>query len=397
MIGVLVKEVVIVAAKRSPIGNFGGSLKDVCALDLGVQVLKATLKSIDLQPQEIDEVILGQVLQAGNGQNIARQIALKSELSQSTLAYTVNKVCGSSLKAVELAYQSILLGNNDIVVAGGVENMSQAPYLMKKARFGYKMGNSELIDSMILDGLWCSINDYHMGQTAENLCKRYSITREEQDKFALSSQQKALKARDSGRFKDEIVPIEIFDKKGTKFFENDEFIKENTSLESLSSLKSAFVKDGSVTAGNSSGINDGACMLVLCSSEKAKSLGLRPLASVEGFGTVGVDPSVMGVGPVGASKKVLKKIGLVFDQIDLIEANEAFGAQCIAVDRELKLDSNKLNVNGGAIALGHPIGASGARVLITLIYEMLKRKSTYGLATLCIGGGQGIASVVKSA
>lgn len=390
------KKVVIVAAKRSPIGNFGGSLRDVCALDLGTQVLQATLQSINLEPQEVDEVILGQVLQAGNGQNIARQIVLKSKLNQSVPAYTINKVCGSGLKAVELAYQSILLGDNDVVIAGGVENMSQAPYLMKKARFGYKMGNSELIDSMILDGLWCSINDYHMGQTAENLCKCYGISREEQDEFALSSQQKALKARDSKRFKEEIVPIEICEKKGSKFFENDEFIKEGSSLESLGRLKSAFVKDGSVTAGNSSGINDGACMLVLCSEEKANKLGLKPLVSIEGFGTAGVDPSIMGIGPVEASKKVLKKTGLDLDQIDLIEANEAFASQSIAVNKELKFNPNKLNVNGGAIALGHPIGASGARILVTLIHEMLKRQSAYGLATLCIGGGQGIASVIKS-
>lgn len=390
------KKVVIVAAKRSPIGNFGGSLRDVCALDLGTQVLQATLQSINLDPQEVDEVILGQVLQAGNGQNIARQIVLKSKLNQSVPAYTINKVCGSGLKAVELAYQSILLGDNDVVIAGGVENMSQAPYLMKKARFGYKMGNSELIDSMILDGLWCSINDYHMGQTAENLCKCYGISREEQDEFALSSQQKALKARDSKRFKEEIVPIEICEKKSSKFFENDEFIKEGSSLESLGKLKSAFVKDGSVTAGNSSGINDGACMLVLCSEEKANKLGLKPLVSIEGFGTAGVDPSIMGIGPVEASKKVLKKTGLDLDQIDLIEANEAFASQSIAVNKELKFNPNKLNVNGGAIALGHPIGASGARILVTLIHEMLKRQSAYGLATLCIGGGQGIASVIKS-
>lgn len=390
------KKVVIVAAKRSPIGNFGGSLRDVCTLDLGTQVLQATLKSINLAPQEVNEVILGHVLQAGNGQNIARQIALKSKLNQSVPAYAINKVCGSGLKALELAYQSILLGDNDVVIAGGVENMSQAPYLMKKARFGYKMGNSELIDSLILDGLWCSINDYHMGQTAENLCKCYGISREEQDEFALSSQQKALKARDSKRFKEEIVPIEIYEKKGNKLFENDEFIKEGSSLESLGKLKSAFVKDGSVTAGNSSGINDGACMLVLCSEEKANKLGLKPLVSIEGFGTAGVDPSIMGIGPVEASKKVLKKTGLDLDQIDLIEANEAFASQSIAVNKELKFNPDKLNVNGGAIALGHPIGASGARILVTLIHEMLKRQSTYGLATLCIGGGQGIASIIKS-
>lgn len=390
------KEIVIVAAKRSAIGSFGGSLKDISATDLATQVLKATLKDINLAAQEIDEVILGQVLQAGSGQNTARQVAIKAGLNQSVSAFTINKVCGSGLKSVALAYQSILIGDNDLVVAGGVENMSQSPYLLKKARFGYKMGNSELIDSMISDGLWCAINDYHMGQTAENLCKCYDITRQEQDEFALKSQQKALKASQSGRFKDEIIPIEIPDKKGVKIFENDEFIRKDASIESLEKLKPAFAKDGSVTAGNSSGINDGAAIVILCSKEKAQKLGLKPLVSIQGFATAGVDPSIMGIGPVEASKKVLHKTGLNLDQIDLIEANEAFGAQSLAVAKDLNFNPDKLNVNGGAIALGHPIGASGARILVTLIHEMLKRKSVYGLATLCIGGGQGIASIVKS-
>ncbi|PAF49938.1 acetyl-CoA acetyltransferase [Helicobacter sp. 12S02232-10] len=390
------KEIVIVAAKRSAIGSFGGSLKDISATDLATQVLKATLKDINLAAQEIDEVILGQVLQAGSGQNTARQVAIKAGLNQSVSAFTINKVCGSGLKSVALAYQSILIGDNDLVVAGGVENMSQSPYLLKKARFGYKMGNSELIDSMISDGLWCAINDYHMGQTAENLCKCYDITRQEQDEFALKSQQKALKASQSGRFKDEIIPIEIPDKKGVKIFENDEFIRKDASIESLEKLKPAFAKDGSVTAGNSSGINDGAAIVILCSKEKAQKLGLKPLVSIQGFATAGVDPSIMGIGPIEASKKVLHKTGLNLDQIDLIEANEAFGAQSLAVAKDLNFNPDKLNVNGGAIALGHPIGASGARILVTLIHEMLKRKSVYGLATLCIGGGQGIASIVKS-
>ncbi|PAF52774.1 acetyl-CoA C-acetyltransferase [Helicobacter sp. 13S00477-4] len=390
------KEVVIVAAKRSAIGNFGGSLKDISPVNLASQVLKATFEGIQLSPKEINEVILGQVLQAGNGQNTARQVVIKSGLHQNTPAYTVNKVCGSGLKAVALAYQSILSGENDLVVAGGVENMSQTPYLLKKARFGYKMGNAEMIDSMIIDGLWCAMNDYHMGQTAENLCKLYQITRQEQDNFALNSQQKAFKAQQSGRFKDEIIPIEIPDKKGIKIFDNDEFIRADSSLESLSKLKPAFNKDGSVTAGNSSGINDGAAIVILCSKQKAQDLGLKPLVSIEGFGTAGVDPSIMGIGPVEATKKVLQKTKLNLEQIDLIEANEAFSAQSLAIDKELHFNPEKLNVNGGAIALGHPIGASGARILVTLIHEMLKRKSTYGLATLCIGGGQGIASIIKS-
>lgn len=390
------KEVVIVEAKRSAIGSFGGSLKDISAIEIATQVLKKTLESISLNPNHVDEVILGQVIQAGLGQNPARNVLIKSGIKDTSGAYTINKVCGSGLKSIQLAYQSIVMGDNDIVVAGGMENMSQAPYLLKKARFGYKMGNSELIDSMIIDGLWCAMCDYHMGQTAENLSKQYNISRKEQDEFALKSQQKATKALLNGVFKEEIIPIEIPSKKGINIFDTDEFIKTDSSMQTLEKLKPAFLKDGTVSAGNSSGINDGAAILVLMSEQKAQSLNLKPLVSIEGFGVAGSDPSIMGIGPVEAVRKVLKKTNLKLEDMDLIEANEAFAAQSIAVDRELHFNHDKLNVNGGAIALGHPIGASGARITTTLIHQMKRQKSKYGLATLCIGGGQGIAVILKN-
>lgn len=390
------RKVVIVSAKRSAIGSFGGALKDVSAVKLGVDVLKNSIQSLGIEPDCIDEVILGNVLSAGLGQNVARQILLNSGIKESSTAFTVNHVCGSGLKSVQLGFNSIALGDSDVVVVGGVENMSMAPYLLPKARYGYKMGDGKIVDSMIQDGLTCATNNYHMGITAENLCDKYAISREEQDKFSALSQQKAIQAIKQGKFKDEIVPIKIPTRKGEIVFDTDEFPRDGVTKESLAKIRPAFKKDGSVSAGSSSGINDGAAILILMSEEKAKELGLKPLVSIEGFGVSGVDPSIMGIGPIKAVQGVLKKTNLNLDDIDVIEANEAFAAQSIAVDRELHFDKTKLNINGGAIALGHPIGASGARILVTLIHEMQKQKSNLGLATLCIGGGQGIATIVKN-
>lgn len=390
------RKVVIVSAKRSAIGSFGGALKDVSAVKLGVDVLKSSIQSLGIEPDCIDEVILGNVLSAGLGQNVARQILLNSGIKESSTAFTVNHVCGSGLKSVQLGFNSIALGDSDVVVVGGVENMSMAPYLLPKARYGYKMGDGKIVDSMIQDGLTCATNNYHMGITAENLCDKYAISREEQDEFSALSQQKAIQAIKQGKFKDEIVPIKIPTRKGEIVFDTDEFPRDGVTKESLAKIRPAFKKDGSVSAGSSSGINDGAAILILMSEEKAKELGLKPLVSIEGFGVSGVDPSIMGIGPIKAVQGVLKKTNLNLDDIDVIEANEAFAAQSIAVDRELHFDKTKLNINGGAIALGHPIGASGARILVTLIHEMQKQKSNLGLATLCIGGGQGIATIVKN-
>lgn len=390
------KRVVIVSAKRTAIGAFGGSLKSESATKLGTLVVKESIKDLGIEPDIIDEVILGNVLQAGLGQNISRQILINSGIKDSSTAFSINFVCGSGLKSVQLAYNSILLGDNDVVIAGGVENMSMSPYLLNRARFGYKMGDGQLVDSMVNDGLTCATNEYHMGITAENLAQKYSISRDEQDEFSAKSQQKAQKAIKEGRFTDEIIPINLPTRKGEIIFDTDEFPRFNTTKESLGKLKPAFKKDGTVTAGNSSGINDGAAILILMSEDKARELNLTPLVSIEGFGTSGVDPSIMGIAPVYAVRNLLKKTDLKLGDMDLIEANEAFAAQSIAVDRELNFSKDILNVNGGAIALGHPIGASGARILVTLIHEMIKRKSIYGLATLCIGGGQGIASIVKS-
>ncbi len=389
-------EVVIVSAVRTAIGTFNGSLKGVSAPDLGAIVIKEALNKAGVNPDQVDEVIMGNVLQAGLGQNPARQASIKAGLPETVPAMTINKVCGSGLKTVHLATQAILAGDADIVVAGGMENMSMAPYLLKGARDGYKMGDQKVVDSMISDGLWCAFNDYHMGVTAENLCDRYGLTREEQDEFAAWSQQKAVSAIEEGRFDDEIVPVEIPQRKGEAVvFRQDEFPRKGSTTEGLSKLRPAFKKEGTVTAGNASGINDGAAAVVVMSKKKADELGIRPLVVIKGNANAGVDPSVMGIGPVSAVKKVMEKTGMSLEDMGLVEANEAFAAQSLAVDKELHFDKERLNVNGGAIALGHPIGASGTRILVTLIHEMKKRNVTHGLATLCIGGGQGVATIVE--
>lgn len=390
------EKVVIVSAFRTAIGSFGGTLKDIPAHEMGAKLIEATVKQLNLNENEVDEVILGNVLQAGQGQNPARIAAINGGLNQSTSAMTINKVCGSGLKAIELAYQSILLGDNDIVIAGGMENMSLSPHVLEGTRFGFKMGDQKLKDTMIYDGLTDYFNQFHMGITAENLADKYSISREAQDEFALASQEKANKAIESDRFKDEIIPIEIPSRKGDPtLFDTDEFPRKGLKIESLSKLRPAFKKEGSVTAGTSSGINDGAALLCLMTESKAKEKGLEVLATIEGFGKSGVDPVIMGIGPVKAVKEALKKTNLSLDEIDLIESNEAFAAQSLAVGKDLNYDYDKVNVNGGAIALGHPIGASGARILVTLLHEMKKRDSKKGLATLCIGGGQGISIIVS--
>ncbi|WP_066293981.1 acetyl-CoA C-acetyltransferase [Bacillus sp. FJAT-29937] len=389
-------EVVIVSAVRTAIGSFNGSLKDVSAPELGAIAIKGALEKAGIKPEQVDEVILGNVLQAGLGQNPARQAALKAGLPESVSAMTINKVCGSGLKAVHLATQAILAGDADIVIAGGIENMSQAPYILKNARNGFKMGNQQLLDTMVSDGLTCAFNNYHMGITAENLCDQYELSREEQDEFAAASQLKAVTAIEEGKFKDEIVPVEIPQRKGDPIvFDTDEYPKKGTTAEKLAGLRPAFKKDGSVTAGNASGINDGAAVLIVMSREKADELGIKPLVAIKGNASAGVDPSIMGIGPVKAVKKALEKASVSMEELDLIEANEAFAAQSLAVGRELQFNKEILNVNGGAIALGHPIGASGARILVTLIHEMKKRQAKKGLATLCIGGGQGVATVVE--
>ncbi len=391
----MTREVVIVSAVRTAIGAFQGSLKDVPATTLGSTVIKAAIDKVGIDPSVIDEVIMGNVLQAGLGQNPARQAAIQAGLPETIPSMTINKVCGSGLKTVHLAAQAIIAGDADVIVAGGFENMSQAPYILPKAREGFRMGNQQVVDTMIHDGLWCAFNDYHMGITAENLCDQYNITREEQDEFAARSQARAAAAKESGRFADEIVPVVIPQRKGEPVvFDQDEFIR-GTAVDKLAGLRPAFKKDGSVTAGNASGINDGAAAVIVMSKERADELGLTPLATVVANANAGVDPAIMGIGPVRAVKKALQKANVSLDQIDLIEANEAFAAQSLAVDRELQFDQEKLNVNGGAIALGHPIGASGARILVTLLYEMQKRDVSLGLATLCIGGGQGVATIVK--
>ncbi|WP_457558796.1 acetyl-CoA C-acetyltransferase [Candidatus Harpocratesius sp.] len=390
------KEVVIVSAVRTPVGSFGGSLKNISAVKLGKIVIKNAMDRVSLNPELVDEVFMGCVLQAGYGQGVARQASIKAGIPVETPATTINMICGSGLKSVALAYQSIVSGYNDIVIAGGTENMSMAPYVLKNARWGYRMGNGELYDTMVKDGLWDVFNDYHMGITAENIAKKWQITREEQDQFALTSQLRAAKARDEGKFKDEIVPVEIPQrKKDPIMFDTDEFIRDGTTIEKLAKLRPAFMKDGTVTAGNASGINDGAAALVVMSREKADELGLKPLFRIIAHATAGVDPSIMGTGPIPATRKVLKNAGLSLDQIDLVEANEAFASQSLCVIKELGLNPEITNVNGGAIAIGHPIGASGARILVTLLYEMMKRESKLGLATLCVGGGMGEAMIVE--
>ncbi|WP_286229064.1 acetyl-CoA C-acetyltransferase [Neobacillus mesonae] len=389
-------EVIIVSAVRTALGSFNGSLKNILAPELGAVVIKGALERTGVKPEQVDEVIMGNVLQAGLGQNPARQAAMEAGIPESVSSMTINKVCGSGLKAVHLAVQAILAGDADIVVAGGMENMSQAPYILKNAREGFKMGNQTLIDTLVSDGLTCVFNDYHMGITAENLAAKYAITREEQDQFAAWSQEKAVNAIEAGRFIEEIVPVVIPQRKGEPIvFAVDEYPKKGTTAEKLAGLRPAFKKDGTVTAGNASGINDGAAAVVVMSRKKADELGLKPLASIKANASAGVDPSIMGIGPVPAVKKALEKAAVSIDDLELIEANEAFAAQSLAVDRELHFNKEILNVNGGAIALGHPIGASGARILVTLIHEMNRRNARLGLAALCIGGGQGVATVVE--
>ncbi|MFC4800679.1 acetyl-CoA C-acetyltransferase [Neobacillus sp. GCM10023253] len=391
-------EVVIVSAVRTALGSFNGGLKSVSAPELGGVVIKEALQKAGVKPEQVDEVIMGNVLQAGLGQNPARQAAFKAGIPETVSSMTINKVCGSGLKAVHLAAQAILAGDAEIVVAGGMENMSQAPSILKNAREGFKMGDQKLVDTMTSDGLTCVFNDYHMGITAENLAEKYSITREEQDEFSAWSQEKAVKAIEEGRFKEEIVPVVIPQRKGEPVvFAVDEYPKKGTTVEKLAGLRPAFKKDGTVTAGNASGINDGAAALVVMSRKKADELGLKPLVTIKANASAGVDPSIMGIGPVPAVKKALEKAAVSLEQLELIEANEAFAAQSLAVDRELHFNKEILNVNGGAIALGHPIGASGARILVTLIHEMKRRDAKLGLATLCIGGGQGVATVVEMA
>jgi acetyl-CoA C-acetyltransferase len=389
------REVVIVSAVRTALGSFGGGLKDVSAVDLGATVIKEAVKRANIDVNMIDEVIMGNVLQAGLGQNTSRQASVKAGLPLEVPSFTINKVCGSGLRAVSLAYQMILSGDTDVVVAGGMESMSQAPYVMNKARWGQRMGNGTMVDEMITDGLWDAFNDYHMGITAENIAEQWNLTREMQDEFAANSQIKTEKAIKSGRFKDEIVPVVIPQRKGEPvIFEQDEFPRFGTTFESLSKLRPAFKKDGTVTAGNSSGVNDGAAAFVVMSAEKAEQLGIKPLVKIASFGSKGLDPSIMGYGPVASSRVALERAGMNIEDIDLIEANEAFAAQSLAVAKDLNFDMDKVNVNGGAISLGHPIGSSGARILVTLIHEMIKRDSKSGLATLCIGGGLGTALVV---
>jgi acetyl-CoA C-acetyltransferase len=392
---VKMEEVAIVGAARTPIGSFGGSLADVPVPQLGATVIAAALERAGLSPHQVDEVIMGNVLSAGVGMNPARQAAMSAGLPETVPATTVNKVCGSGLKAVALAAQAITLGDAEVVVAGGMESMSRAPYLLPKARFGYRMGHGEVLDHMIKDGLWCALEDCHMGNTAENVARDYEISREDQDRFAYESHMKAARAWQEGRFAEEVVAVEVQGRQGTMRVDRDEHIRPDTSMEKLARLRPAFANGGTVTAGNASGINDGAAAVVLASKRKVRELGLEPLAWVKAYASAGVPPRIMGMGPVPAVRKVLERAGLSLGDIDLIEANEAFAAQSLAVGRELGWDWERVNVNGGAIALGHPIGASGARILVTLLYEMRRRQARRGLATLCIGGGQGIAMVVE--
>lgn len=391
------KEVVIVSAVRTPIGAFGGAFKDVSAVELGKVAVEGALKKINLEAEKVDELIFGNVLSAGLGQNVARQVAIGAGLPDYVPSFTVNKVCGSGLKTVALAAQSIACGNSEIVIAGGTENMSLSSYVMPGARWGYRMGDQKVIDTMVYDGLTDVFNQYHMGITAENIVEKYGFTREQQDELATASQNKAEKAITEGKFKDEIVEVTIPQRKGDPVVvDTDEYPRFGATLEGLGKLRPAFKRDGgTVTAGNASGINDGAAALVLMSKEKAEELGLEPLATIKSYASAGVDPKIMGTGPIPSSKKALEKAGITVKDLDLVEANEAFASQALSVCHDLELDMEKVNVNGGAIALGHPIGASGARILVTLLHEMKKRDSKFGLATLCIGGGQGISMVVE--
>lgn len=390
------KEVVIVSAVRTAIGSFGGCFKDVPAVKLGAAVAKEALGQVNVKPEMVDEVIFGNVLQAGIGQNLARQVSVAAGIPFEVPSMTINKVCGSGLKTVELAAQAIMLGEADIVLAGGAENMSMAPYILPKARWGYRMGDGSVVDTMVSDGLTDIFNNYHMGITAENIAEQWNITRKDQDDFSLRSQNRAEKAIKEGRFKDEIVPVEIPQRKGDPIvIDTDEFPRFGATIESFEKLKPAFKKDGTVTAGSSSGINDGAAAVLLMSKEKAEELGIKIMATIVSYASAGVDPKIMGYGPVPASRKALARANMNIEDIDLVEANEAFAAQSLAVVRDLPLDPEKTNVNGGAIALGHPIGCSGTRILVSLIHEMIKRDVNTGLATLCIGGGQGTALIIK--
>ena len=390
------KNVVIVSAVRSPIGKFGGTLAGIAAVDLGAHAIKSALAKIGMEASLVNEVIMGHVLQAGLGQNAAHQAAIRAGLPQEVSSFTVNKVCGSGLKSVVLAAQSIRAGDASIVVAGGMENMSAAPYVLDKARFGYRMGDGKLVDTLVNDGLWCAFNDYHMGSTAENIARQYGISREEQDGVALASQQKARLAIEAGAFVEEIAPVPVKIKKDTVLFAQDEFPRFDTDAAMLAKLKPAFAKDGTVTAGNASGINDAVAALVVMDEDKARELGLTPLARIRSYASAGVASATMGLGPVPAARKALELAGLKIGDVDLIEANEAFAAQYIAVGRDLGFNAERVNVHGGAIALGHPIGASGARILVTLLHALRRHGKSLGLATLCIGGGQGIAMIVET-
>lgn len=390
------KEVVIVSALRTAIGSFGGAFKNVSAVDLGAEVIKKSLEQLNLLPEEVDEVILGNVLSAGKGQNVARQVSIAAGIPQNVPALTINQVCGSGLRSVMLAAQTIISGDNQVVIAGGTESMSQAAYVLDDYRWGARMGHGQVVDTMIKDGLTDSFYDIHMGITAENISELYQIDRETQDQLAVASQNKAEAAIKSGRFKDEIIPIHIPQKrKDDLIVDTDEFQRFGATLEGLSKLRPAFKKEGTVTAANASGINDGAAILIVMSKEKAEQLGLKPLVTIKAHATSGVDPLIMGTGPIPATRKALEKAGMTVADLDLVEANEAFAAQAFCVVNELNIRPEIVNVNGGAIALGHPIGASGARVLVTLIHEMLKRDAHNGLATLCIGGGQGVSLIVE--
>ena len=388
-------DVVIVAAARTAVGKFSGTLAKISAADLGAHVIKGLLAKTGLDPERVSEVIMGQVLTAGVGQNPARQASIRAGLHHMIPAMTINKVCGSGLKATHLAAQAIKSGDADIVIAGGQENMSASPHVLPNSRDGYRLGDAKIIDTLIVDGLWDVYNQYHMGITAENVAKKHGVSREEQDEFAAASQQKAEAALKAGKFKNEILPLEIPQKKGTLVFDTDEFIRPGTTAEALRGLKPAFAKDGTVTAGNASGINDGAAAVVMMSARRAEQLGLKPLARIKAYSSAGVDPAFMGMGPVPATQLCLKKAEWKHTDLDLMEVNEAFAAQAIAVNKELGWDTSKINVNGGAIAIGHPIGASGARILVTLLHEMIRRDAKRGLASLCIGGGMGVALAVE--
>lgn len=389
------KKVYVLGGCRTPIGKMGGALSSLSATDLGAIVIAETLKRTGIKPEEVNHVFMGCVIQAGLGQNVARQASIKAGLPVTTTAETINAVCGSGLECVNNAARMIQTGDADVVIAGGMESMSNAPYILKKARFGYRMGNAQMIDAMINDALWDSFNDYHMGITAENVCEQWKISREELDEFSVASQQKAVAAISEGKFKDEIVPVKIENKKETITIDTDEGPRTDSTVDSLKNLRSAFKADGIVTAGNSSGINDGAAAVILVSENKLKELKIDPMAQWLGGAMGGCDPSIMGIGPVVSTKKLLKKLNMTIGDIDLIEANEAFAAQSIAVAKELGISQEKLNVNGGAIALGHPVGASGCRILVTLLHEMVRTNNKIGLATLCIGGGMGCSTMVR--